>query len=410
MDERVWDLAVVGGGAAGLVTGITAASCGDRVIILEKGPALGRKISASGNGRCNIMNKSGLKYYGESAFAEKVFQHCSQERLIRFWNSIGLMLCEDQDGRLYPFTYHSGTVMDTLKTALQKFQVKTLLQSCVTGCTFSDPFFTVSTEKESHSARRLLIATGGAAQPRLGGNPDGYRMLQNFGHSMVPVFPALCPVVTDAKSISGLSGTRVRCSVQLIDQKREVVRRERGEVLFTDTGISGICAMQMARFIQKDDYDIELDFLDRLDRGQEELTELLKERKKIFHEMSAVSLLYGMLVPKLAFAVMKQAGIEVGRKTAGSLSDQEIQNVAEKLRHYTLHVQHAKGLDDAQVTAGGIMCEEFSDINMESKVVPGLYAAGEVLNVDGDCGGYNLMFACASGLLAGMNGRKGTDL
>ena len=403
------DFAVIGGGAAGMAAAVTAAACGDRVILLEKSSALGRKIAASGNGRCNLMNSGELRYFGNDRFAGEVFGNCPQGRLIQYWQNLGIRLSEENDGRLYPCTFHSSTVTDAYKTALKTAEAEVRLQTEVKRIRKEDGLFQIQTASTLYKASRILIACGGSACPKLGGTDSGYTLLSGFGHSIVPTKPALCPLTTDGRSISGLSGIRVKCGVHLKDSAGKTIREEKGEVLFTDRGISGICVMQTARFAEPG-FTVALDLTGRIFADRDELIRALLRRQKQIPACSPETLLNGILVPKLSYAVMKQAGIEMKGRSAGDLTENEIRAAADQSSHYSLTVTGSRGMDEAQVTAGGADCGEFRPDTMESRLVPGLHAGGEVLNTDGDCGGFNLMFATACGLLAGLNGREETAL
>lgn len=406
---EIYDFAIIGGGASGLAAAVSAAACGDRVLVLEKNSSLGRKIAASGNGRCNLMNSGSLKYFGDSVFSRKVFENCPAEMLFRYWDEIGICLCEESEKRIYPSTLHSSTVIDAYKIRLKADGVDVRLQTEVRDIAECEHSFLIHSENNSFKASRILIACGGPASPRLGGTDCGIHFLARFGHTIFPVKPALCPLTTDMKSISGLSGIRVKCSVRLKSLAGEILSHEEGEVLFTDYGISGICAMQTARFAEPGSH-LELDLTGRIFPDSDELISVLIRRQKQIGDFPPETLLTGFLVPKLSYAVMKQAGIEMKGRTVRDLSVTELRNIVRTCRSYTLRISGCRGIEDAQVTAGGADCSEFCPGTMQSLLINGLFAAGEVLNVDGDCGGYNLMFATASGILAGLNGRKGTVL
>ena len=408
--DTVWDFAILGGGAAGLAAAVAASDLGDRVLLLEKNPSLGRKVAASGNGRCNIMNLKEPVYYGESSFALRILQLFPPSRLICFWNDLGLFLVEENEGRMYPCTHHSSSVIDVLKTRLRSNQVKVCLQTLVTEVFFNGCVFEIHTKgNKVFYSRRLLIASGGSAFSRLGGSSSGYHFMKSFGHQIITPFPALCPLVTDSKSVSGLAGIRARCTVSLYNHSHILLHQEKGEVLFTDFGISGICVMQCARFIE-DGCTIELNLVRHLFPEKNQLLKILRERKNKIKDFPPDYLLHGILHPKLSYAVLKQAGIAMKEREAGSLSENELKNITDRLYAYTVYIQASKGLEEAQITAGGVSCREFNPKTMESLLVPGLHAAGELLNIDGDCGGFNLMFAFATGILAGLNGRTGKDV
>ena len=395
------DVTVIGAGAAGLIAAITAASRGRKVILLEKSDRPGRKILASGNGRCNMMNKGIPVYYGDPEFAASVLKKCPFSRTEDYFKQYGLMMTQDTEGRVYPVTYQSASVLSVLKNAARITGVTLITGYNVSAVSRSNGLFLVKDDTEDEIlSEKVIIACGGAAQPKLGGSEDGYRMLEAFGHHIVPVFPALVPLTTDKKSISGLSGIRIRCSISLMEGTH-AVHREKGEILFTDYGISGICVMQCARFTEKRNTHIEINFLDGLYDSTEALMNEIRRRQVMLSEMSPVSLFDGILPEKISYAIMKQAGIPMRGENAGNLTDNEIRHIAEAAQNYRIYITGTRGMDYAQVAAGGADCREFRDETLESRLVPGLYAAGEVLNVDGDCGGFNLMFAFSSGIIAG---------
>ena len=396
-----YDIIVVGGGASGMAASITSAERGQRTLLLEKSDRLGRKILASGNGRCNLMNTGPLKYYGNAQFAKAVFNSCSIMDLSGFFRRYGLLIKEEKEGRVYPVTLKSVSVLDTLRNAMAINHVSVRLHTELKDVYKTNSSFICRTsEGKEYISERLIICTGGAAQKKLGGSYDGYEYLQSFGHHTEQVFPSLVPVVTDRKSISGLSGIRVRCGISL--KKGEIcLHKESGEVLFTDYGLSGICVMQCSRFISGHGLHFELDFFSSVFEDPDEALEEITGRRAKFAQFSPVVLLDGILLPKLSYAVLKQAGIALRGEQAGSLSDEDLKKIVWTAYRYRADVDSTKSFDEAQVTAGGVSCDEFDPRTMESRIVKGLFAAGEVLDVDGDCGGYNLMFAFASGLIAG---------
>ena len=405
----LYDLAVIGGGAAGLAAAVSASRCGDRVIILESGNAIGKKVLSSGNGRCNLMNTGELRYFGNSSFAGEVLKHCGTGAQKKFWNSIGLIIVEETENRVYPCTFHAATVLEVLRSALKKHQVDVMLNTRATAVErFPTGIFHIPAGEREIQARRILVATGGPAGLKSRTDFSGYGILRKFGHTVFPLKPSLVPLVTDPKSISGLYGVRVRCSLTLFDSSHTAIHSEKGELLFTHYGISGICTMQFARFIDAEGYYVEADFTGALFPDDNALMDELIMRKSIFSSMPPESLLAGMLHPKLAYAVMKQAGAPMKGERLSEMDDGFLLNVSRVLRHYRIEIHGIRGMEDAQVTAGGADCREFRPDSMESRIVPGLHAAGEVLDVDGACGGYNLMFAFGSGILAGLNTRSGS--
>lgn len=406
--ENIYDLAIIGGGAAGLAACVAASRLGDHVIILEGASSIGRKIMVSGNGRCNLMNVGIPRYYGASAFAGNVLSRCGAAEQTRFWNCIGLVLASESDGRVYPCTYQAASVLDVLRREIGSRKAEICLNTRIRLCRKeNDGFFILEAENGNRfRARRVIAAAGGAAALKPGSAESGYGILKGFGHTIHPLFPALVPVETDRRSISGLSGIRIRCTVTLTDPSGKELHRESGEVLFSDTGVSGICVMQCARFISGEGCCLELDIADRLFPDDTALSEELIRRMKCYADMEAQTMLVGLVPSRISYAVMKQAGVPLHGEKLGEISGKIIPALIYTLHHYRITVTGTRGMENAQVTAGGAACEEFRPDTLESVLVPGLHAAGEILDVDGDCGGFNLMFAFGSGILAGLNGRK----
>ena len=395
------DVIVIGGGAAGMVAAVNAAERRRNVLLLEKADRPGRKILASGNGRCNLMNSGDLRYFGDMQFARTVLSHCSMKELTRFFRGYGLFLTEEGEGRVYPLTNQSASVLSVLKNAMSLNGVTVQLNSRVESVSAENRLFHVHTSSgHVFEAGKIIIACGGSAQPKLGGSADGYALLRSFGHTVVPPSPSLVPLNTDARSISGLSGIRIRCTASLM-HGQEMLHRETGEVLFTDYGVSGICIMQCARFISDEGSFLLLDLLHHALPDRAYAVQELCQRQIRFSSCSPVWLLNGILPEKIAYAVLKQAGLPLRGETAGEIDIQGIEEIVDSAYAYRIDVKGSRGLDYAQVTAGGASCCEFDPSTMESMIIPGLYAAGEVLDVDGDCGGFNLMFAFASGRTAG---------
>lgn len=399
----VYDVAVIGAGAAGMAAAISAAERKRKVLLLEKADRPGRKVLASGNGRCNLMNSGVAKYYGDTEFALQVLQNCNREELKSFFAKYGLLLCEESGGLVYPATYQSSSVVSVLKNAMALTGVNMLTNNPVIDVYKNGNHFSIRTgeySEDEYRADHLIVSCGGKSQPKLGGSDDGYHILQSMGHRIIPVFPALVPLITDEKSISGLSGLRFRCSVSLF-RKDRVLHTEEGEVLFTDYGVSGICIMQCARFVSDEDTFLELDLLKKAFPDRADAYDEIKRRAALFSSCSPIWLLNGILPEKLSYAVLKQAGLPMHGEKNGDIRNEQLERIIDTAYGYRIRIKGNRGFEQSQVTAGGADCNEFNSLTMESCIVPGLFAAGEVLNVDGDCGGFNLMFAFASGLLAG---------
>lgn len=402
-----YDLVICGGGASGLVAAITASEKGDSVLLLEASDRIGRKVAASGNGRCNLMNTSKPVYYGDIDFADAVLAEFNTNQLTAFWLEHGLSVTEDGSGRVYPSSDLSSSVLDVIRMHLKSNHVEISYHERVSSISgnLSHGFVIQCQSGHQWNAQRVIVACGGKAQPKLGGSDDGYLLMTGLGHRLLSCKPSLTQIITDRRSISGLKGIRQNRVIVSLRRHGVLLHEETGEILFTEYGLSGICIMQCARFAQKGD-QISVNFLSSL--GFESTLvcfNTLKKRRLMFSKGQPAELLSGWLSPKLGYAVCKKANIDVTKESISMMTEKELQSIANALQEYTLSVEGTQGFETAQVTAGGLDCSEFEPRTMESKLIPGIHCTGETLNVDGDCGGFNLMFAFATGILAGRNGR-----
>lgn len=375
-------------------------------MVLERMDRVGKKILATGNGRCNLMNTGELRFPGGSSLAGAVLEHCGAQAQTRFWHSLGLRMRQEDGGRIYPISGAASTVLDTLRQAMRMLGVQVETGVTVREIRRTRKGWCVQAEGE-YPADRVIVAGGGCAQPKLGSDGSAYALLTAHGHQLVPVRPALTQIVTETGPIRGLSGIRVRCEVAITGDSREKVR-QRGELLFADYGVTGVCVMQCARWAQPGDL-LHVNLAQALGFDDQDAlcAELINRRRSWGQEMSQLELLTGLCVPKLALALLRAAGLEkASERSAIALSEGKLRQIAAIAADFTLLIKGVKGFDSAQVTAGGVCCNEFDAHTLQSLIVPGLHAAGEVLDVDGDCGGYNLMFAFGSGILAGLNGRS----
>ena len=401
------DVGIIGAGPSGLAAAIAAGRDGESVILLEKMGQVGKRLLSTGNGRCNLMNLHPSPYTGDSAFAEAVMGSDPVAELTAFWDSLGLYLRYDSEGRGYPCTFMAATVMEVLKAELKRLNVEIRTGAAVQHLEKVQHDFLLRHENgTSISTGRVIVATGGTAQPKLGGNDSAWSWLKQMGHEMIPARPALVPLRTDARSIGGLAGMRVKCQISL-ERDGKPLHEERGELLFTERGISGICVMQCSRFLPPDGKALcRVNLVPDLFPDRRAVYEELIRRQQAMPEAEPVSLLLGLCASKIGYAVCKQAGLALRGEKAAELSAAQIESMAGALTGYRIQVSGPEGMDRAQVMSGGVDCVCIRPDNMESLLCSGLHITGELLNVDGDCGGYNLMFAFLSGLRAGKNRRQ----
>ena len=410
-------LIIIGGGASGLAAACIAAVAGAGTLLLEKEERVGRKLLATGNGRCNLLNFGEPAYFGDSAFAEAVLSACSVSEVAEFFMDLGLLIRQEEDGRAYPLAGQASGVLDCLRLKTEGSPYVRVR----TGCTVSDfgqsdGGFAVRLQNgETFEAERLIVAAGGPAAPRLGGSGSLIKSLAAMGHRFSPFRPALSALVTDTAPIKGLSGQRVPAYLTLYGEGKPL-SASAGELLFTDYGLSGVCAMQLSRDAGEGletgrEMTVSLDFSPLAGLGEPLMRRIsLNELNEETSYQAMLALLRereGRLGRERLYAGM------LPRLMAVKVQSLPLPEAARWLTGLRLRVTGVKGFDAAQVSAGGLLCADFDPLTLRSRLVPGLYAAGEMLDVDGDCGGFNLLFAWATGILAArdacrdMAGRNG---
>lgn len=397
---------VIGGGAAGLAAAIAAAECGDQVTVLERMDRVGKKILATGNGRCNLMNVGQRRYPGGAAFAGQVLDRCGVREQTAFWQHLGLRLRQEDGGRVYPVSAQASSVLDALRLALDALAVRVETDTAVTHIEKGKHGWAVTAGEKRFTAERVIICGGAKAQPKLGSDGSALALLTSLGCASVSYAPALTQVVTDTTSLRGLSGIRVKAQVAVVDGK-SVLHEEEGELLFAEYGVSGVCVMQCARYA-KPGCQLRISLMQGM--GFADAAAFRRElhrRRRAWAQRPLSSLLTGLCVPRLSVALMRQAGWDTAREAlCGQMSASMVDSLTKTVQEWPLTIQGVKGFDNAQVASGGASVAAFDADTMQLRTQPGIHAAGEVLDVDGDCGGYNLMFAFGSGILAGLNGRE----
>lgn len=402
---KKYDVAVVGGCAAGLTAAISAKRKNPQlnIVIIEKLPRIGKKILATGNGRCNLTNINAVASdYCNPDFVSDVFEKYPPQKVIGFFESMGLLTFADSEGRVYPRSNMASSVLDTLRFELEKTGVDIICDTPVSQIRKINGGFEIN---GNVFCKRAVISTGGKASPSQGSDGSGYLLAKQLGHSVTPLYPALVPL-TVRNNVRPLKGVRARnVSLTLTDGK--MLKKTNGELLFTDNGISGIAAMELAaqteKFLlcAKGKTFTDINFLP--DMSVEELTEYLFKIKNIKGNCDIDMLFSGVLPKAIGTEICKAVSLYKNERTLSQLSREEIVSAAQKAKCFRLEVTGTKGFENAQVTSGGIPVSEISSETMESVLCKGLYFAGEIIDVDADCGGFNLQWAFASGLLAGEN-------
>ena len=401
MERTLWDLAIIGGGAAGLAAGVMAARKRLRSVILEKQPRVGRKLLATGNGTCNITNRGAepRRYHGvRPDFVRPALDKFSPADTCAFFASIGVECAAREDGRVYPVCAQASAVLDCLRLELAACGVEEWCGCAVISIKQGENGFHLDTTVGELYARQVLVCAGGAAAPGLGGGNDGYTLLAGFGHDRTPLFPSIVQVKTDTAWVRSLKGVRVEGAVSFRLDGRECGQEE-GEILFTEYGLSGPAVMQISRCVgdwerqKRGRMEAVLDLLPGYD--EEWVRRQLAVRREL-PGRTMENLLTGLLQKRLGQTVLRAVGCLPLSRPAASLMDKELAGVAACIKGWVIPVTGTQGFGGAQVTAGGMNTALFDPDTLESTLVPGLYAAGEVLDVDGDCGGFNLQWAWAS--------------
>ena len=399
------DLIIIGGGAAGLSAAITAARSGQQVLLLERNNRLGKKLLVSGNGRCNLSNVSieSHRFHSDNPpFIDAVLEGYGTEKIREFFGSIGLEIVEGKEGQLFPMSLQAVTVVELLEFAAREAGVEIVLECMVESITHEEHFTVVST-RETFSAPRLLLATGSVAAPRLGGSDSGYGFAASLGHTLIPPRPALVQLRSEAPWLKTCSGVKIPGTATLY-ANGETITQKQGDLLFTDYGISGLAILDLSRDVSTRLADnayceLRLDLLPAYPK--EKLTALLLKRIDPQSRKPLLLWLEGFLHKKLARALLSQ--IRCRAQTEAELTRKSVNTLVHTIKNLTISIHDTRGFEYAEVATGGIDTREVDPTTMESRIIPGLYFAGEILDVDGDRGGFNLHFAWVSGIRAGTN-------
>ena len=393
------DIMVIGGGASGMMAALTASQIeSNRVLLLERQARIGRKLLATGNGRCNLTNQNASPdyYHGENVrFCNFALHEFGVADTLDLFSALGLLTVTEENGRVYPFSDSANSVLDVLRLHLEQRKNVEIITACeVTSLTRKKGRFTALAGENSYTADCVIVSAGGVAGGKLGGTDLGYKLLSSFGHSRTKLFPSLVQIKTDTAFVRSLKGVRTQAVVRYGREERT------GEVQFTDYGVSGPIIFELSRTVSVGGGNgtLLLDLLPGV--SENKLNMLLADKCKALPHLTAQDLLTGILHNRLGRTVVRAAGLHL-EEACSAVPAEKLAKIAHTVKYFALPVQGVMGMDGAQVTAGGMRTEEFDEKTMESKLCRGLYACGEVLDIDGDCGGFNLQWAWSSGHLAG---------
>ena len=397
---------IIGAGASGMAAALAAAENPNvTVVLMERQARVGRKLQATGNGRCNLSNLQAVRggYHGEHpGFAEPAIRAFDPEATLRWFADLGLYTVIEPSGKVYPYSDQANSVVDILRLNLNQENIELKTDFEVEKIHKTPEGFVLTSAAEQVICDRLIIACGGLAGSKLGGSMFGYKLLGKLGHKSTRLRPALVQLKTGWSGIASLKGVRANCRAVIL-RDRQMFSQSTGEIQFTELGVSGPVIFEISRDVcyGPGDWRCRLDFLP--DWSHQQLQQQLRRRRESSLPME--ELLTGILHNRLGRVLTKAAGIK-GKQWVRELSDREEAELIMVVKAFELELTEPLGMDSAQVTAGGVRTDDFDPNTMESRLISGLYACGEVLDIDGDCGGYNLQWAWSSGRCAGLHAGK----
>ena len=405
-------IAVIGGGASGLMAAVCAAKEAKKqksdvsVVIFESNSRVGKKLLVTGNGRCNFSNNSVslTNYYGEQQLALSVYREFDNSQTVEFFRSIGVLSKADAAGRIYPMSFQASAVLDALRYEAQRLGIIIYTDTSVDKIERSNRGYLLN---GCYNADACIVATGGKAAPVHGSNGSGFKLLEAYGIKATQLYPALVPLVCDRFN-KGLKGVRAQCTISIRSNGKEIAA-DTGEIQYTEYGLSGIPSMQVsARAAAALDSSVSdvLAVVDSCpDLSAAELKAILSEFALNNPDMPYEMLLSGILPKKLGSQFISDCSINP-LKPIGKIHDSVVEKIVTNVKSKKYKIVGVKSFSDAQVTAGGISSDSIIESSLELKSLKNVFVCGEIVNVHGDCGGYNLQWAWSSGFVAGKNAVK----
>lgn len=403
-------IAIIGGGASGLLASIILAKRDFKVTIFEKNLKAGKKLLATGNGKCNITNQNlGLNHFFSSNpnFIKYPIEHFGYREFVKFCEEIGLNLVTNENGKTYPASLQASSVVDVLYNEALFLGVDFSFNSAIENIDFKEKAHLFSDGK-TYKFDKIIIATGSIAMEKLGGSNSGYELAKKFGHTIIKPFPSLVQLTSNDKEIYTLSGVKSEANVTLlVDNKPQ--KTILADILFTNYGVSGNSILDLSReanmaLLNFQKVDITVDIFPTLDKNK--LLALLEKKKKLLAGKKKEFLLLSLINSKLIDFIYKKIKLAPHKQLIDDIDKKDLQSITYSLKSIKIAIDGSKGFDSAEVVAGGVSVDEVDNKTMESKKQKGLYFCGEVLDVDGACGGYNLHWAWASAFVLASNMRK----
>ena len=398
---------VVGGGAAGMLAAVSARRLGADVTILEKNPRVGKKILATGNGRCNYtnVNTNVSCYYGNNPkFTHSALSSFTIEDTISFFNELGIEHKVEDLGKVFPMSDQASSILDVLLYELNNIGVNIICDANVKKIFKRGNEFIIRVEGGGeYLTDKVILTAGGKAMPSSGSDGGGFELAKKLGHTITDIYPALVQIMLEGQYFKRIDGVKFVGTAEIIHKNKSVVK-DRGDILFTNYGVSGPPILQISRkagelLNQGKEAYVKLDILDNM--TVDEVRTLINKRFGYNPGKSVEFSFVGLINKRLIPVVLAEAGIENIKRPVSSVSAKELENIARVLKDWRFKIRGTKSWTSAQVTAGGVATDEIDPKTMESKIVKGLYFAGEIMDIDGQCGGFNLQWAWSSGFIAG---------
>ena len=397
---NLYDILIIGGGASGLIAALTACDLGKRVLILEKNNRIGKKILVTGNGRCNFTNIFMVKDdYNNPEFVEKTFEQFNVQNTIDFFDSLGIVAKIEDEGKTYPLSEQASSFLDVFLYELNNRKIDVELNQEIININKTNDYFNVYAKGNvKYQARKVIICTGGKSMPLTGSDGSGYDLAEKLGHRINRTFPALVKLKLDSPHLKHLSGVKINSQVDLLLENK-IIKSEHGDILFTSYGISGPTILELSRKANEllnDNKEIEL----RVILVESVSKKKILERLNYFSNKEVSQSLIGLVNKRFITPLLREAGIEKNNVLVKELDSIKIFNLINLLYDWRFKIIGSLGFEESQVTAGGIDIKEINPQTLESNLVENLYFAGEIIDIDGRCGGFNLQWAWSSGYVA----------
>jgi len=403
---NIYDLIIIGGGASGIMAAITASQYSEKVLIIEKNNRIGKKVLVTGNGRCNYTNTL-LKStdFNNPSFVEQILNQFSVEDTIAFFETLGIEPKFEDEGKTYPLSEQSSSFLDVFLYELKLRNISVELNQEIISINKKNEVFKLTSNDNSvFMSKKVILSTGGKSMPLTGSNGSGFELAKNLGHHITEVFPALVKLRIESPYLKQLSGVKISTQVDLIVDDT-VIQTENGDILFANYGISGPTVLELSRkandnIIKGSNVGVRIVLIQSLPKSK------IVERFEIFKYREIDQSLVGLVNKRFINVLIKQAGIEKNNTIISDIPKSKLFKLIDLLYDWRLKVVGSLGFDDSQVTAGGIDITQVDELTLESKLCKGLFFCGEVLDVDGRCGGFNLQWAWSSGHVAAIHATR----